>query len=336
MNPDEEEINVVEVPEEQETVSTGEVDSSAEDEKEKKKARRGADGNKKRGNDASKKINDLWLKVQHANSESALAKKQANDAAAKNSEYEKITAAALEENLNTKRELLKERLVRAQENDDKTKVAEFTAELSKIEAQSAQIERYKIENQVKSPQEKQKEPSTQEEQVQQPLSVDDLYDRMNAVGKKWIDDNRDWYDPSSESYNEEMAQDVTLYAQSLERIPGGFPAGTKGYFKQINEYIKQNWSDAVEEDEEPVEKTPPQKTYSAPVGNRGLSQTPTQGQRKEYKITQAEKEMALNSPAKGKDGRPLSDADKIKRFISIREGTPKEGPISRGTIRKGN
>ncbi len=90
----------------------------------------------------------------------------------------------------------------------------------------------------------------------------------------------------------------------------------------------------MQDDGEEEPATPQKKSYAAPVGNRSAS-TQSPGGRKEYKITQTEKELALSLESKGKDGKPLSDSDKIKRFVSLRENTPTSGPISMKTIHKG-
>ncbi len=307
---------------------SGEIDSSGEEEKDKKRPV------KKRGNDNQKRINELWMKRKEAEDEAGRQAAAAQSATAKSSEYERITASALEENINTKRELLTERLIRARESGDAKKDAEITAELSKIEAQAAQIERYKIENQVRTV--KKEDGNRHESQNQTPQTFDDIYESQNKFGKEWLDKSRDWYDNSSDDYDHDRVSDVTLYARSLEenfvRNGNGFPPGSKGYFKQIDDYDKQNWGDEVQEEEG---KYPQKKNYAAPVGNRSAGSTPN-STRKEYKISQQEKEFALALNTKGKDGKPLSDDDKIKRFVSLREGTPASGPINMQSIRKGN
>lgn len=323
-----EEILVLEEKEEEEKVeSSGEIDSSKEDEVEQKKK-----PVKRRGNDNQKRISELWLKRKEAEEAAAQAMRREATATAKNSEYEKITASALEDSLNAKRELLKERLIRAEESDDAKKKAEITAELTKIEAQSAQIDRYKIENQVSVKDQQQRQPVQQQEQV----SGEELYERLSPAGKKWMDDNSEWYDSQSESHDPEKFSDVTYFAQKLERELASqgraTEVGTRAYFKKIDDYIKENWgeerTDSVEEEEE---KPAAKRNYAAPVGNRSVNDK-TPGARKEYKISQREKELAVSLTIKGKDGRELSDSDKIKRFVSMRESTPPSGPISMNTI----
>jgi hypothetical protein len=314
--------------------SSGDIDSSKEEEKDKRKSVA-----RKRGNDSQKRMNELWMKAKKAEDSAAQNANVAANERHKNSEYEKITAAALEENINTKRELLTERLIRAQESGDAKKSSELTAELSRIEAQAAQIERYKLENQVNSGQQKQ-QPRQQQQQVDDQVhSADDMYERMSPAGKKWLDENRDWYDASGDNHDPEMSGDVTYYAQTLEselRTSGrGAEIGTRGYFKKIDDYIKQNWSDdTVEKQGNDEEESPPatqKKSYATPVGNRNnATATPP---RKEYKITQAEKELALSLDTKDRSGKPLSDNDKIKRFITNRERTPASGPISMSTLK---
>ncbi len=328
--------NDIIITEEPETViDAGDIDSSSEGE-EKKPVVQKTKVAKKRGNNQDVRMKELWLDRKQAEDE---ANRQAQIAAqerAKNTQYEQITASALEENINTKRELLKEKMIRAQESQDAKAIGEITVELGKVEAQSAQIDRYKIENRVQ-PQQQQQEPHRQQQQShQKEVSFDDFYESLPVAGKSWVDQNRDWYDPSSETFNPEMASDVTLYAQSLERNPGETPVGTRAYFNKINNYIKQNWSNDMqdEEEEESAPVAQRKQNYAAPVGNRS-AQTPSPGARKEYKISQSEKEMALSLDMKDKQGNSLSDNDKIKRFIALRESVPSDGPISMKTLRKG-
>ncbi len=142
-----------------------------------------------------------------------------------------------------------------------------------------------------------------------------------------------------ENHDPEKSSDVNYYAKKLEQelINSGRGAeiGTRGYFNKINDYIKQNWSDdmrdeAEEEDEAPAAQQ--KRSYAAPVGNRN-AQTPNPGGRKEYKISQQEKEMALSLDMRDKVGNSLSDNDKIKRFITLRESVPADGPISMKTLK---
>lgn len=321
---------------ENDKIDTGDIDSSKEGDADKVVQKKTPV--RKRGNDAHKRLNEIWLGKKEAEEE---ANRQAHIAAqerAKNAQYEQITASALEENLNTKRDLLRERLVRAQENSDPNKIAEIQIELGRVEAQSAQIERYKIENRVQ-PQNQQEQPRKQQSQETQ-VSPDEMYERMSPAGKKWLDENSDWYDSTGDNHDSEKSGDVKYYAQTLEQelIGSGRAAeiGTRAYFNRINDYIKQNWDDA-QDDSGDEDNTPPiqqKKNYAAPVGNRALqgNQNPA---RKEYKITQAEKELALSLDSKDTKGKPLSDNDKIRRFIGLRDSTPSSGPISMRTIHKG-
>lgn len=322
--------------EEEKVDSSEELDSSKEDEKEKVVQK--TKPSKKRGNDTQKRINELWMARKEAEEKASQSANLVASERAKNQEYEKITASALEESLKSKRELLKERLIRAEETNDSTKKAEITAELSQVEAQSAQIERYKIENQVNPTQKPQQKKETQQEQV----SGEELYERLSPAGKKWMDDNSDWYDVESESHDPEKFSDITYYAQKLERELASqgraSEVGTRAYFKKIDDYIKDNWGESVSDEnedseEEKSEEKPVKKSYATPVGNRSVGDK-SNGTRKEYKITQTEKEMAISLPIKGKNGQEMSDADKIKRFVALREGTPSSGPISMKTIRK--
>ncbi len=313
-----------------EVVDAGEIDSTVEEKKEikqnltpvKKRERSGSDGNKKRGNDNQKQINALWLAKKEA---IALAEQER----AEKSQWQGMAATFAEENIATKRELLTNKLAAATTQEE---VAKITAALSKVEAEGAQIERYKIENQVgaKQPQQQQRQPEQPPTPVE--MNVDDLYENMTPSGKAWLDNNRDWYDPQSDNYNADMAQDITLYAQALERNPGNTPTGSRAYFNKINEYIKENWSDSVEENPDEAPVVEKKKSYAAPVGNRS-AQNPAPGARKEYKITQAEKEFALSLDTKGKDGKPLSDTDKVKRFVTLREKIPASGPITNQSLK---
>lgn len=332
---DEVEKDIVIVEEPEAIMDAGELDSSTEDEKPKVVQKKTPV--KKRGNDQQKRLNEIWLGRKQAEEEANRQAVIATQERAKNSQYEQITASALEENLNTKRELLTERLANAKDQAD---VAKLTAELTKVEAQSAQIDRYKLENRVHPQQSALESPQKPSQQDIQ-LSPEDAYERMSPAGKKWLDENNDWYANDSENHDPEKSGDVKYYAQTLEqeliRSGRGAEIGTRAYFNKINDYIKQNWSndmqdDVNEEDEAP--SAPQKRNYAAPVGNRS-AQNPSPNGRKEYKISQSEKEMALSLDMKDKKGNSLSDNDKIRRFISLRESVPSDGPISMKTMRKG-
>lgn len=344
MNPEEkdDDISIVEAIESESVDVEGEskdLDSTKDDEKPKvaqktkvEHKKRGGGG--KRGNDGDVRIKELWAKAKEK--EAMLAHAQS-----KNAEYEKITASALEESINYKRELLKDRIVRAKEADDSQKEAELLAELSKVDAQAAQIDRYKLEKSVNQ----QEKPRPQQEQEydyssQSPASFDDIYERQNRVGKEWLEKNKDWYDSDADDYDEDKVSDVTYYAQSLEanfaRSGTGFPPGSKGYFAAIDKYIKENWSDnqvTEENNDEQEISAPKSKHYAAPVGNRNASPN-NPVKKKEYKITRDEREMAIHMKMKGKDGRELPDDEKIKRFVQLRETTPQSGPISIKDVRR--
>lgn len=331
-------ILVIDEPEE--SIQSGEIDSSSDDEAEKEKVVQKKNPVKKRGNDQQKRLNEIWLGRKQAEEE---ANRQAIIAAqerAKSTQYEQITASALEENINTKRDLLKERMIRAQESGDAAKIADIQIELGKIEAQGAQIDRYKLENRVNST-DSQNKPSDNTSRTNSSDSPDDMYERMSPAGKKWLDENSDWYENTGDNHDPDKAGDVKYYAQTLEhdlvRSGRGAEIGTKAYFKKINDYIKQNWSDEMplEEDEEDAPPAQQKRNYAAPVGNRSPQSTPA-GARKEYKISQSEKEMALSLDMKDRSGNPLSDNDKIKRFINLRESVPSDGPISMKTLKKGS
>lgn len=322
--------------EEADNAASGDIDSSKEGDAEKVAQKKTPV--RKRGNDQQKRLNEIWLGRKEAEEAAMREADRARVAEARSTQYEQITASALEENTNTKRELLKERLIRAQETGDAKSIAEIQVSLGKVEAEAAQIERYKIENKI---QQKPQQPAPQRQQQEVQVSPDEMYDRMSPAGKKWLDDNNDWYADDSENHDPEKSGDVKYYAQTLEQdlIRSGRAAeiGTRGYFNTINNYIKQNWSDNVQGDDDEENDAPaiqPKKNYAAPVGNRSANATPNPT-RREYKITQAEKELALSLDTKDTKGKPLSDNDKIKRFIGLRDSTPSSGPISMKTISKG-
>lgn len=334
----EEEIVIVDDPQE-EVETSGDIDSSRDEETEKKekKSRRGGDGNQKRGNDAQKRLNTLWQKKKEEQQQKEAALRDLAAERTRSAEMTKITSSALEDSLNAKKELLTERLVRAQESEDHKKVAEITGEMSKVEAQSARLEQYKMENQINSKTDTPNARHSQNTREEATPTPDEVYENMSPAGKAWLDSNRDWFDQEGEGYDAEKAADVVYYAGLLER-EGRFPIGTRAYFKQIDTYIKENWEEGEEDVSEDPKPTPKpgfkQTTQSAPV-SRGGSGKPSGGG-KQYKLTQSEKEMALSMDAYDKSGRSLSETDKIKKFIGLKETTPGSGPISMKTIRRSN
>jgi hypothetical protein len=128
--------------------------------------------------------------------------------------------------------------------------------------------------------------------------------------KKWLDESRDWFDPSSDDFDEDKASDVQQYARNLERLNPG-EVGTRGYYRQIDNYIKENWSDNEGD-------VPEKKTFNragggaAPVTGRSQN---TQ-QKKLVTISLAEKNMAVSLNLRHPNGVDYTDAEKIRAYLA--------------------
>lgn len=296
----------------------------------------------RRGNTESTRITKLLWEKQEALDREASARAELEAVRASNAQYEGIAAQSLEDGFSTKRDLLTQQLRDAHTEGDAAKIAKTTSELSKVEAQAAQMERYKLEKSAKPAQQPQKPVATAQQQSDG-MSFDDLYDNGNTEMRNWLDSNRDWFHQDSENYNQEMVEDITTKANRLEqewqRSGRGSEIGTRAYFKAMNRYINENWGN----EDEPVTKnpTPGQKGYAAPVNGR---QSPNGANPKRETVTIAgwEKNIAINTPliheSGPNKGKSLSDDEKIKVYIGnrkIMQANP-TGEITMNLLRKGN
>lgn len=291
-----------------------------------------------RGNADAGQVTRLMWEKQEASDRAEAAERELTAMRASNAQYEGIAAQSLEDSFATKRDLLTKQLRDAHTEGDAEKIAKTTSDLSKVEAQAAQMERYKLEKSSKpAPQ------RVESAQRQQPeadgLSFDDLYSTGNSEMRNWLDLNREWFHQDSENYNQEMVEDVTTKANRLEqewqRNGRGSEIGTRAYFREMNRYIAENWSN----EDEPVTQKPstPQRGYGAPVNGR---QAPGNSapKRETVTITSADRNTAVNTPLRHDDGRPYTDEEKIKTFISnkrIMAANP-TGEITMQMLKKGN
>lgn len=305
---------------------TGEIDSTSDDAADKQAAtEKKKSPERKRGNDRSAKIKELWAKLED---EKRTNEQLANEAAgerARRQKAEQIATASIEDSLTTKQKLLTKELATANEQDDHKKAAEVQAELTRVSGQAAQLDQYKLANQPRE-QEKQA-PAAQEQQEQQ----------LSPTMQRWIDDNADWYSDESDNFDEEKVADVTYYAQQLERdlIQRGQGAkiGTREYRRLIDEYIKENWNsepdsgeDDVEEEEQPAAKVKP-RGFAAPVQNRNQPGQP-KVTKNEIRLTAEERDMAIALSLKHKNGQEYTNEEKVKVWAKNRESAKKPGPIT--------
>lgn len=310
----------------------GELDSSAEDEsaKPKKKPIR------KRNESGAQKIKELWAKQKDLERENAQINSLAAGERIRSAKMEEITRNALEDSLKNKSENLQLRLLNAQEKQDNEEITKVTVELTKVQAQSAQLERYKIENSVKPqhhPAPAQNHP--QQRQQQEIGSLDDLYEVGSQATKRWLDENRDWYDDNSENYDSERAEDVKYFANNLEkklaREGREEEIGTTAYYRKINEYVRDNWQ---EEESDDAPKKNGQRQLAVPVGGRSNQQQRNPG-RKQYVLTGAERDMAVSMELKHPNGVQYSDEEKMRSFAKSKDLVKGNQPISINTLKKG-
>jgi len=309
----------------------GSVDSSEEEEKPVQKRKR------KRGNDAQKAIKEQWKKVQDAERARQDAEAFAANEAQRAKTFEGITENALTDQFRTARELAMYKLRDAKARDDIEEETKIMAEISELDAQSAQLKRYKIENETrKEPVKTQKEESSEEQIV----GFDAFYKNSPPATRKFMDENKSWLDSASDDYDEEKTQDVIAYGANLEReltAQGrGAEIGTVAYYKKLNKYIEENWSDDdmedEAEDEAPVKKTFGKQQTAAPVGGRAPS-----GNKEKpgaVRLSKEEVSFALSMPLKHPNGREYTDDEKLKAHAISKRSTAESGAITANTRRR--
>lgn len=309
-----------------------EEDDSGEEVKQEDKPKK----KKTRRDDAfSQQVRKLMWEKQEAADRAAKLEEELVAERTARAKMEGITTQSLEDSLQSKSGLLTRQLEAAHAEQDAAKIANVTAELSKVEAQKAQLERYKIENSTKAQQKSVEKPARQEHQ-EADTSFDGLYETGTPQMRSWLDTNRDWYHPDSENFNQDMVDDVTAKASKLEqewaRTGRASDIGTRAYFNAINRYIEDNWTS---ESDKPVQ-TQNKTGYAAPVNNRSSSSRPDP-KKDVVTLTREEREMALNIEIKHKNGRSYTDEEKIKEFATnkrLLRNSPANEPININTLRK--
>lgn len=328
---------VVEVPEneddgsEEVKIDDGSVDSSEEEDKPVQRKKR------KRGNDAQKAIKEQWKKVQDAERARQEAEALAANEAQRAKTFEGITENALTDQFRTARELAMYKLRDAKAREDIEEETKIMAEISELDAQAAQLKRYKIENETRKEPVKPQREETQNEPVD---SFDAFYKQSPPATRKFMDENKSWLDQNSEDYDEEKTQDVIAYGANLEKelIAQGRAAeiGTIAYYKKLNKYIKENWDDNEmedeSEDEAPVKKTFGKQPNAAPVGGRAPSGT--KEKQGSVRLSKEEVSFALSLPLKHPNGRDYSDDEKLKAHALSKRNTPESGAITINSRRR--
>lgn len=308
----------------------GSVDSSEEEEKPAQRKKR------KRGNDAQKAIKEQWKKVQDAERARADAEALAAAESQRAKTFEGITENALTDQFKTARELAMYKLRDAKARDDIEEETRIMAEISELDAQSAQLKRYKIENETRKEPVKAQREETADEPV---VGFDAFYEKSPPATRKFMDENKEWLDPSSDDYDEEKTQDVIAYGANLERELAaqgrGAEIGTIAYYKKLNKYIKENWDDEMEdetEEEAPIKKTFGKQQTAAPVNGRssgnGVSKPNS------VKLSKAEVDFALSMPLKHPNGREYTDQEKLKAHAISKRNTSESGAITVNSRRR--
>ena len=321
--PENEDEDVVEQ-EEEAAKDDGSVDSSEEDAKPVVKKR-------KRGNNGTKQIKEQWAKLKDAERARLAAENTANAEAERAGKLETITGTALENQLTTARELAMYKLKDAKERDDIDAEIKFQAEISAIDARTLQLRQYKSDNENRA-----KAPPAQEAVVADTL--DAFYEQGTPARKRWVDANREWLDESSDNYDAEKLEDIRAYGLNLERELAqqgrGAEIDTLAYYKRLDKYIAENWSD---DDMEEESAPPPKKGFGAkatstPVGSRsanGATAKPAA-----VKLSKSDLDFALsNTHWRNPNGTLMSDQERIQFHAKNKLSTPQEGTIAAKTHR---
>lgn len=294
---------------------------------------------RRRGNPAPAQINKLLWEKKELEERASRAEQELVAERASRVKMEGITTLSLEKSLAAEGQSLTQQLRDAHAEQDASKIASLTSEISRVEAQKAQLERYKVENSTKPAVQPVKRQETQQ-QNNESMSFDDLYDTGNHQTRSWLDENREWFHPEGEEYNQHMVDDVTNMAKRLEsewqRNGRGSEIGTKAYYNAVNRYISDNWSN----EDDSVEIPPPAQNksgYAAPVNRRSVNGNPPP-RRDVVTLTKSERDMALGIEIKHPNGRAYTDEEKIKEFArnkKIISGTKNSDPITLNMLRKG-
>lgn len=306
-------------PEIEKKPNDGSVDSTDDDVEEQRKKKR-----KRGGGNAQAKIKELWQREQDSKAEIARLKAEKQAEATKAGKYQEIAVNNAEANLTTQKKLLEQELRYAHETADSAKIAKITSDLSQVQADEAQLKRYKMESSINARPDAPAVADTPARATQTETStLDDLYENGTASTRNWLDSNREWFDSESDGFDEEKAADVADFARNLERKLAtqgrAEEVQTAAYYRRINEYIKENWSDTdEEEDVAPVKKSFNRGNGgAAPVTSRAPNTKPA-GAKKEIKMSVAERDFAVSLNLRHPNGTDYSDAEKIKAYVRNR------------------
>lgn len=313
-------------------IDDGSVDSSDDDEKPAKVSKK-----RKRGNDAQKAIKEQWKKVQDAERRAEEAERRAEAESQRAKTFEGITENALTGQFQAERERAMMKLRDAKAREDIEAETKYMAEISELDAQSAQLKRYKIENETRKEPVKAQREESQDEPV---VGYEAFYEKSPPAQKKWMQENREWLDPDSDDYDEEKTQDIITYGANLDReldAQGrGAEKGTIAYFKKLNKYIKENWDDSEMEDEAddeaPVKKVFGKQQTAAPVGGRSSGNSAEKAG--SVRLTKSEVDFALSMPLRHPNGREYSDNEKLKAHALSKRNTPATGAITMSSKRR--
>ena len=312
-------------------VDDGSVDSSEEDSQVAKTAKK-----RKRGNNGEKVIKEQWKKIQDAQRRLQETENRLEAEAERAKTFEGITENALTGQFQAARELAMMKLRDAKAREDIEAETKYMAEISELDAQSAQLKRYKIENETRKPAEKEARGEPEQEPV---VGFDAFYEKSPPATRKFMDENKDWLDPNSDNYDEEKTQDIIAFGANLERELAaqgrGAEIGTVAYYKKLNKYIKENWDEEMEDEsteEAPIKKTFGKQQTAAPVNGRGTGATvPKSGS---VRLSKSEVDFALSMPLKHPNGREYTDDEKLKAHSLSKRNTPESGAITVNSRRR--
>ena len=202
-----------------------------------------------------------------------------------NEEFKKADTAAMEhyeKSVKLQLEEAKRMQAVAIEEGDAQKQAEAMELIAKAAADTRAIEHYKRQNPNKPEIQKEVSPKVTENVNPQPYSEDTA---------AWINYNA-WFNENSDDYDAEMAEEVKAYdlvlARQYQRMGKTDKIGTKDYFKDIDNYVKEKFYMEKPTISEPqIERKPFSKV--SPVTNR-----PTNRSVSDIKLSDSQKEIAQN------------------------------------------
>lgn len=280
------------------------------------------------------RINTITREKQEAVSEAERLKAENEELKRQKAESDFAAVVNYGDKLKLDQRQLQADLKRAIEEGDTDKQAELTTQQAELAAEITRVEGWKKSNKPPVADDGQRQPQQQQQQRPQQQQRQPRFDDNTQA---WID-STDWFNPKSQGYEPEIAQEATAFAQILERRlhrqGKANLIGSDEYFQEIEQHVAQEFPDYFEDagegdgidDDPPPRQAPPARR---PVGSRVApatrtavpGQRPAAGSPNQIRLSQEQREFARGLFLSHPDGRPYSAAEKEKAYaLQLRNG----------------